>query len=132
MSSLNTVKIKLNKIPETLERIIAKEANKGAIESFVEEYCVELSEDGIRPDDAFDMFNRFIAKNKFMSNYKKNTFRAEMIKYCAVDSDGRVSKYKKQRVYRFSKDNIKKYAKIVEEKKSEEGDVDCGVDIDSE
>ena len=51
-----------------------------------------------------------------------------MIKYCAVDSDGRVSKYKKQRVYRFSKDNIKKYAKMVEEKKSEEGDVD----IDSE
>ena len=122
------VKIKLNKIPETLERIIAKDANKGAIESFVEEYCVELSEEGLRPDDAFDMFNRFIAKNKFMSNYKKNTFRAEMIKYCAVDSDGRVSKYKKQRVYRFSKDNIKKYAKIVEEKKAE----DCVDDSDSE
>ena len=126
------VKVRLNKIPETLERVVAKEANKTAIESFVEEYCVELSEDGIKPDDAFDMFNRFCTRNGYQTKYKKTTFRAEMIKYCAVDSEGKLKHYKKQRVYRFTDVNIKKYAKVVVEKKAEDCAVDCGVDIDSE
>ena len=122
------VKIKLNNIPETLERVIAKQANKSAIESFVEEYCVELSEDGLKPDEAFDNFNRFVVKNGYQTKYKKTTFKAEMTKYCAVYDNGQLKIFKKQRVYRFTDANIKKYAKMVEEKKAEE----CVDDSDSE
>ena len=121
-------------IPETLERIMAKEANKGAIEAFVEEYCVELSGDGIRPDECFDDFNRFASRNGYQTKYKKTTFKAEMTKYCRVDSDGSLSKYKKQRVYRFTDASIKKYVKLVVEKKAEGccGNIDVDFESDSD
>ena len=115
------VKINLLDIPETVERIIAKEANKSAIELFVDEYCVELSGDGLRPDDAFDYYNIFASKNNCTSRYKKATFRAEMLRFCAYDEDGQLRRYKKRRVYRFTEENIKRYSKLVQDKLAESG-----------
>lgn len=109
-------------IPETLERVIAKEANKTAIEAFVDEYCIDLSSSGLRPDEAYDNFNRFCIRNGYQTKYKKTTFRAEMVKYCEVYGDGCLIKYKKQRVYRFTAENIKKYSKLVQAKMNESDD----------
>ena len=106
------VDIDLADIPETFERNMAKQANKGAIESFVEENCVELSGDGIAVEECFEMFKTFAINNNFKSNYKKNSFKGEMSKYCRFDSDGKPSKYKGVRVYRFTEMMIKQYASL--------------------
>ena len=117
------VKINLLDIPETVERIIAKEANKSAIELFVDEYCIELSGDGLNPDDAFDYYNIFAAKNNCTSRYKKATFRAEMLRFCAYDKDGQLRRYKKRRVFRFTDENIERFSKLVQDKLDESRDI---------
>lgn len=109
------VEIDLTEIPETQERAIAKEANKSAIELFVEENAVELSGDGIAPKECFDMFNKFIVENKFKTNYKSTTFKAEMTKFCAVDDNNQLHRYKGKRVYRFTESMIKRCASLVEQ-----------------
>ena len=109
------VEIDLADIPETRERKMAKEANKSAIEAFVEEYADELSGDGIAPKDCFDKFNRFIAENKFKTNYKSRTFKAEMSRFCAVDDDDQLHRYKGKRVYRFTDEMIKRYENIAKQ-----------------
>ena len=116
------VEIDLEDIPDTFEREMLKEANKNPIESFIEAHCVDLSNDGIEPKKCWDEFNAFIAENKFKANYKLNSFRAEMSKYCKFDSDGKQSKYNGKRVYRFTDVMITKYAKLVESVKQEEED----------
>ena len=123
------VKINLLDIPETVERIIAKEANKSTIELFVDEYCVELSGDGLLPDDAFDYYNIFAAKNNCTSRYKKATFRAEMLRFCAYDKDGKLHRYKKRRVYRFTDENIDRFSELVKEKLAESCDITDDDDI---
>ena len=109
------VEIDLADIPETFERVMAKEANKSAIEAFVEEYADELSGDGIAPKDCFDKFNRFIAENKYKTNYKSRTFKAEMSRFCAVDDDKQLHRYKGQRVYRFTDAMIKHYENVAKQ-----------------
>ena len=113
------VEIDLADIPETFERAMAKEANKPAIEAFVEEYADELSGDGIAPKDCFDKFNRFIAENKYKTNYKSRTFKAEMSRFCAVDDDKQLHRYKGQRVYRFTDAMIKHYENVVKQIKED-------------
>ena len=112
-------KIVLIDIPETLERVIARESNKGAIESFVEEYCLELAEDGLTPITCYDMFCNFAARNGFKSTYKRTTFKAEMTKYCEVDSDGQLHRYKMQRVYRFTDAARKQFTRVIKQKQED-------------
>ena len=126
-----TVNINLRNIPETTERAIAREANKGAIESFVEEYCVTLADDGISPVTCYNLFSEFVTKNGFKGTYKKNTFKAEMTKYCAVDSDGQLHRYKKQRVYRFTDAVRAQYKSLIAERVAEKFDLGAG-DSDSD
>ena len=45
-----------------------------------------------------------------------------MTKYCEVYADGSLIKYKKQRVYRFTTSNIKKYSQLVQDKMDEIND----------
>ena len=113
------VNIDLAVIPETFERKMAKEANKSAIEEFVEEYADRLSKDGIEPMKCFKMFNDFIGKNRFKTNYKRTTFKAEMTKYCAFDNDGQLHRYKGKRVYRFTDAMIVRYAELAKQKEEE-------------
>ena len=113
------VTVNLRNIPETLERVIARESNKGAIESFVEEYCLELAEDGLAPITCYDMFCNFAARNGFKSTYKNNTFKAEMTRYCEVDADNQLHRYKKKRVYRFTDAVRKQFAAIIKMKQEE-------------
>ena len=117
------IDVDLRDIPDTFEREMLKEANKGAIESFVEEKCIELSEDGIEPKVCYNIFKAFISENNFKSNYKLNSFIAEMSKYCKFDSDGKQSKYKGKRVYRFTDAVIEKYKSLIESKKKDNEEI---------
>ena len=121
------VEIDLTEIPETRERAIAKEANKSAIELFVEEFAIELSGDGIAPKECFDMFNRFIYENKFKANYKSTTFKAEMSKFCAIDENNQLRRYKMKRVYRFNDTCMKRYESLVEQMKFDKA---AQIDVD--
>ena len=113
------VNIDITEIPETRERAIAKEANKSAIELFVEENAVELSGDGIEPNECFELFNKFIFDGRFKTNYKKTTFKAEMTKFCAIDENNQLKRYKMKRVYRFNDTYMTRYADLVEQIKAD-------------
>ena len=131
------ITINLRNIPETAEREIIREANKGPIESFVEEYCLELSEDGLKPVTCYEMFCRFLVQNGVKGTYKKNTFKAEMIRYCEVDDDNQLHRYKKQRVYRFTDAVREQFARVIKMKQEEVHDniragFDLGDDSDSD
>ena len=124
------ITINLRNIPETAEREIIREANKGPIESFVEEYCLELAEDGLTPVTCYDMFCRFLVQNGFKGTYKKNTFKAEMIRYCEVDADNQLHRYKMKRVYRFTDAVREQFARVIRMKQEEVHDnIRAGFDL---
>ena len=115
--------VDLNDIPETLDKVIAKEINRTPIEEFVECKCVELSsEEGILASDAYQIFNEFKTEYAIRGNYKVNTFKAEMKKYCMLDNEAqfvkcckRTSDRYKQRVMRFNDNFMKRYKQKVEQ-----------------
>lgn len=113
--------VRLRKIPETIEKVIAQQSNKSSIECFVEEYCVQLSADGLSPKDCYSLYVSYSQANGFRS-FSSKSLKAELSRYCAMDSDGQLHRYKKQRVYRFTDEMMKQYSKLVEEKLAEQID----------
>ena len=132
--------VDLNDIPETLDKIIAKEINRTPIEEFIEAKCVELSsEEGILTTDAYQCFNEFKNEYAIRANYKLNTFKAEMKKYCELDKDANFVKcYKRgsdrrnKRVMRFNDNFMKKYSTKVKQMLEEAAELNAepSVNID--
>lgn len=120
------VSVDLREIPETDERNVLQSTNKGAIESFVEEYCIELADDGIPLTDAYDRFNKFVAENGFRYQCKKMTFNAEMSEYCKMNRNGKYIQASKNkngvRAYMFTDSMKIKYAELIEHKRSDAAD----------
>lgn len=115
--------VNLNDIPETLDKLIAREINRTPIEEFVECKCVELSsEEGILTSDAYQLFNEFKREYAIRANYKVNTFKAEMKKYCMLDKEAdfmkcckRTSDRYNKRVMRFNDNFMERYNHKVEQ-----------------
>ena len=86
--------------------MLAQNSNKGAVESFMEEYVVQLSGDGIARNECYDKFKEFVAKNGFKYTNKKDTFISELLSKCEINKYGdRIQPAKNSRgvrTYRFS------------------------------
>ena len=118
-----TITTNLKKIPDTDERVVMMDVNKGAIESFVEEYCDELSGEGIPTSTAFEQFKKFVSDNGFKYQCKKTTFGAEMSKYCKMHKNGKYQKPAKNKsgvsAYMFTNEFKDKYKELVPMKREE-------------
>ena len=118
-----TITTNLKKIPETDERGVMMDVNKDAIESFVEEYCDELSGEGISQSCAFEQFKKFVSDNGFKFPHKKPRFMAEMSKYCRMVKSGKYQQPAKNkhhvRAYMFTDEFKIKYEKLVPIKQEE-------------
>lgn len=115
--NFDTSVVDLKDIPETEEREMLQESNKGAIESFIEEYCVELSGEGLSVATAFDQFKTFVTDNGFKYQCKKTTFNAEMSKYCRTNKNGKYVQAVKNksgvRAWRFTDEMSALYAELI-------------------
>ena len=73
------IKRSLKKIPLTEEKILAQSTNKGAVESFMEEYVVELSEDGIGRNECYDWFKAFVTETARVLEHTDLMLRLKLI-----------------------------------------------------
>ena len=131
------VSVDLRIIPETEERQMLQESNKGAIESFVEEYCLELAEDGIPLTSAFEKFRTFVNDNNFRYQCKKMTFNAEMTKYCRMVANGKYKQAARNkagvRAFMFSDEMKNRYADLIRLKNDElQKDIKVNFDLSAD
>lgn len=118
------VTIDLTRIPETEEKMLLQETNKSAIESFVEDRCLELADDGMDVAYAFEEFKHFVISNGFKYQLKKQTFSSEMTRFCKMNKNGKylqpVQGKNGRRVYKFTDEMKQRYADLIKMRQNDE------------